>query len=147
MQFKPGERFLDLGCGCGIVGLVAASMSGLVHCIDHSAIAIATTRRTMAVNQITSAVILPSDCASVMRKTNTQFDVVATNPPFHQGLGVEYEVAQQFIRDASQVLVPGGQLYLVANRFIRYDALLAQQFAHVTTLYQDGRFRVIKAVR
>lgn len=146
MQIRPGDTVLDLGCGCGIVGLAAARMGGRVYCVDHSAAAIETTRRTMAINGLTDVTLLPSDCASAVRET-VKFDLVVTNPPFHQGVGVGYAVAQQFIRDAACVLAPGGVLYLVANRFIRYDPLLSQLFADVATVYQDNRYRVFKATR
>jgi 16S rRNA (guanine1207-N2)-methyltransferase len=90
--------------------------------------------------------VLASDCASAVR--DRRFDVIATNPPFHQGLGVEYDVARQFVRDAAHVLVEGGgRLYLVANRFIRYERMLGdvRVASRVTTAYEDNRFRVLKA--
>jgi 16S rRNA (guanine1207-N2)-methyltransferase len=147
MQIEPGNTVLDLGCGCGVVGLVAARMGGRVYCVDHSAVAVETTRRTMALNGVTGVTVWPSDCASAARGAGLRFDRVITNPPFHQGVGVEYDVARQFIRDAAQVIAPGGALYLVANRFIRYEPWLAQGFTDVTTVFQDNRYRVFKATR
>jgi 16S rRNA (guanine1207-N2)-methyltransferase len=93
------------------------------------------------------AQVLASDCASAV--LDRRFDVVATNPPFHQGLGVEYDVAQQFVRDAVHVLTQGGRLYLVANRFIRYERMLSDMriALQVTTVYEDHHFRVLKALR
>jgi 16S rRNA (guanine1207-N2)-methyltransferase len=78
---------------------------------------------------------------------DVRFDVVVTNPPFHQGLGVEFDVAQQFVRDAAEVLAPSGRLYLVANRFIRYERIMGGLFAEVKTAYQDRRYRVLEAMR
>jgi 16S rRNA (guanine1207-N2)-methyltransferase len=89
--------------------------------------------------------VLASDCASAVR--DRRFGVIATNPPFHQGLGVEYDVARQFVRDAAHLLIEGGgRLYLVANRFIRYERILGDVCvaSQVTTAYEDGRFRVLK---
>jgi 16S rRNA (guanine1207-N2)-methyltransferase len=53
-------------------------------------------------------------CPATARRPcrSRRFDVVLANPPFHQGRGVDYDVALQFIRDARAVLAPGGRLYL-----------------------------------
>ncbi|HUV89496.1 MAG TPA: methyltransferase, partial [Anaerolineae bacterium] len=69
-----------------------------------------------------------------------------TNPPFHQGVGVDYEVACQFVRDAARVLRRGGRLFLVANRFLRYGDLLCETFGNVATAYADNRYHVLAAV-
>jgi 16S rRNA (guanine1207-N2)-methyltransferase len=145
MVIQPGESALDLGCGCGVVGAVAARMGGQVVCVDQSAAALQATRATLDWNGASEAEVLASDCASAV--LGRRLDVAATNPPFHQGPGVEYDVAHQFVRDASHVLKPGGRLYLVANRFIRYERVMDGLFARVRTAYEDNRFRVLEAVR
>ena len=143
---RPGELVLDLGCGCGVVGAVAAQTARQVILVDCSAAALQASRETLQINGVSDrAQALASDCASAVR--NVRFDVVVTNPPFHQGLGVEFDVAQQFVRDAAEVLAPGGRLYLVANRFIRYERMMSGLFAQVKTAYQDRRYRVLEGVR
>jgi 16S rRNA (guanine1207-N2)-methyltransferase len=145
MAIRSGDTVLDLGCGCGIVGAVAAQTAQRVVLVDSSAVALEAARATCELNGVTSRVqVLVSDCASAVR--DMRFDVVATNPPFHQGLGVEFDVAQQFVRDTAEVLVPGGRLYLVANRFIRYERVM-RGFSQVTTIYEDNHFRVLEAMR
>lgn len=146
MAIRSGEAVLDLGCGCGIVGAVAAQMGGQVVCVDSSAVAVQATRATCELNGVMERTqVLASDGASAVR--DRRFDVVATNPPFHQGLGVEYDAAQQFVRDAAHVLSKDGRLYLVANRFIRYEHMMNELFSWVTTAYEDSRFHVLVAER
>ena len=144
-RFRPGESLLDLGCGCGIVGLVAARMGDRVTCVDASAVAVAAARSTLSRAGLRDTEVIWSDCASAV--LDRQFDVVATNPPFHQGVGTDYAVARQFVLDAARVLRPGGRLALVANRFLRYEREMAGLFGQVSLLYEDGKFRVLEAVK
>lgn len=147
MEIGPADTVLDLGCGYGIVGLVAAglAMSGQVYLVDADIEALESARRTLALHGLAHCYVLASDCAAAVR--DVPFDVVATNPPFHQGRAATYDVARQFIRDAAQVLRPGGRFYLVANRFIPYEDTLRRTFGQVQALYLDSRYKVLRATR
>ena len=145
MEFRAGESLLDLGCGCGIVGLVAAQLGNRVTCVDASAAAVEATRRTLSIAGLVGAEVVWSDCASAV--ADRRFDVVATNPPFHQGVGTDTAVARQFVRDAAEVLRPGGRLLWVANRFLRYEREMSSPFSDVRVIDEDGRFRVFQAVK
>jgi 16S rRNA (guanine1207-N2)-methyltransferase len=74
-----------------------------------------------------------------------RFDVVVCNPPFHQGVGVAYDVARQMVRDAATVLRPGGRFYLVSNAFIRYEREARGRFTTVDEIFNDRRYRVLRA--
>ena len=145
MEIRDDDRVLDLGCGTGLAGLVAArrQADGDVVCVDADIRAVEATRLTLAANDLTAPDVLVSDCASAV--FDRSFDVVITNPPFHRGVGVDYEVAYQFIRDAARVLVPEGQLFLVCNAHLRYLEAIRESFRDVAIAYEDTRFRVIKA--
>ncbi len=145
MRVAPGQRVLDLGCGAGLVGLAALRQGAQVTAVDVSARAVAATRRTWAANGYSEADVKLSIGASVVARQ--RFDVVVTNPPFHKGAGVDFEVAQQFVADAARVLRPGGTLYLVANAFLNYRPWLQAHFAHVKTAHETSRYRVYQAQR
>ncbi len=76
-----------------------------------------------------------------------RFDLVLSNPPFHQGTDVNTATAQRIVREAFGVLRPGGCLWIVANRFLPYDRVLGDTFGSVATLADDGRYRVLEALR
>lgn len=136
-------QVLDLGCGAGLVGLVAARRGASVTFTDVSARAIASTRETLTANGITPARLVLGWATEGLPAG--AFDLVATNPPFHQGHDVTLEIAPAFIRGARRVLRPAGTLYLVANAFLPYEPWLREHFARVTTAFENGRFRVWQA--
>ena len=142
LEIDPTDSILDLGCGSGILGAVAAlrAVQGDVLLLDANANAVNAARQTLVANGIHNAGVEWSDCAAIV--DDRTFDVVVTNPPFHQGKAIQYDVAFQFVRDAARLLDPGGRFYLVANRFIPYEAAIRQWVGHVDTIHEDQRFKV-----
>jgi 16S rRNA (guanine1207-N2)-methyltransferase len=146
MEIESGDTVLDLGCGTGLAGLSCArqASSGRVVLVDADVRAVEAARRTLEANGAANGEVMVSDCGSGV--LDRRFDVVVTNPPFHQGVGVNFQVAHQFVRDAAQVLRPGGRLFLVANRFLRYGDLIRETFGDVAAAYADNRYHVLTAV-
>ena len=79
--------------------------------------------------------------------TPASLDFVVMNPPFHD-VGIEdKQLGQTFIRQAASLLRKGGTLWLVANRHLPYEALLAELFRTATPRADQGGFKVIEAVK
>jgi len=76
-----------------------------------------------------------------------QYDLVVTNPPFHSGKSVDYDIAQAFIADSWRVLVPGGRLVLVANKFIRYDRQMQSIFDQVEVLAETNKYHLLSGTK
>jgi 16S rRNA (guanine1207-N2)-methyltransferase len=143
MEINTGETILDLGCGTGLLAVAAARRGAQVTAVDADLRAVESARCTLEANQIGGEVLI-SDCAQAV--LDRRFDAVLCNPPFHQGAGVEYEVARQMARDAATVLRPGGRLYLVSNAFIRYEREIARRFSEVKEVLNDRRYRILQMV-
>ena len=80
-------------------------------------------------------------------RPETLLDVVVMNPPFHKGREADPALGAAFIRAARRMLAPSGELWLVANRHLPYDAVLADSFLDVREVVTDGGFRVIQAIK
>ena len=147
MQVSSGTSVLDLGCGCGALGIVAASLSGggPLCMLDADVEAVRSATRSAESNGVTRFRALVSDVASAV--PDEHFDVVVTNPPFHVGKATDLDVPMQFIEQAFQVLAEGGRLFLVANRTLPYEQAIRNRFGNVANLHDGPRFKVLTATR
>jgi 16S rRNA (guanine1207-N2)-methyltransferase len=107
----PAAHVLDLGCGCGIVGLVAALRypQAQVQAIDSNPRAIEAAEwaaRKNGATNLTAAL----DCDG-RRVESGKFDLVLTNPPYFSN----FRIAGLFVAIAQRALKPGGTLLLVTK--------------------------------
>ena len=72
-------------------------------------------------------------------------DFVVANPPFHDGGTEDRTLGQSFIRRAHQVLRKGGVAWIVANRHLPYEAVLAELFSAVLVRAEAKGFKVFEA--
>ncbi|MGJ8518075.1 methyltransferase [Carnimonas bestiolae] len=132
---------LDVGCGDGIISLWLARAGAEVTALDVDAFAVETTRRSLALNGMEGSVAI----GDMLEEVAESFDVIVSNPPFHQARDVDIGPARRLIEQAPSRLRPGGKLYIVANVFLPYRAALEACFERVDTLEEDGRYRIYRA--
>ncbi|CDX22886.1 Methyltransferase small [Mesorhizobium sp. ORS 3324] len=75
------------------------------------------------------------------------YDAIVMNPPFHSGRAAEPGIGAGIIRVASKALRPGGRLFMVANRQLPYEQVLAAAFSSHAEIARDGMFKVFSARR
>ena len=137
-------KVLDVGCGAGVLSAVLASHSPKVRLslCDVGASAVEASRATLAANGFEGDVF----ASNVFSDVNGRFDMIISNPPFHDGMQTSLEAAQQLIRGAVKHLNSGGELRIVANAFLPYPQVLDDTFGFHEVLAQTGRFKVYKTV-
>ncbi|RDB43834.1 methyltransferase domain-containing protein [Halomonas sp. DQ26W] len=141
---KGRGELLDMGCGDGVLAAWLARRGHRVTAVDVNGFAVEATRRTLATNDLQGEV-LAGDVYSTLGER--RFEVIVSNPPFHQERSIDYGPAGRLIREAPEHLRPGGRLILVANTFLPYPDLLESTFGGFEILADDRRFRVYRAVK
>jgi 16S rRNA (guanine1207-N2)-methyltransferase len=141
---KLGGKIADLGAGWGFLAAEILKRPGVKR-LD-----------------LVEAEVDAFDCASVniadprarfhwadatTWRPETLLDAVVMNPPFHTGRAADPSLGAAFIRAARRMLAPDGSLWLVANRHLPYDSVLAECFLEVRDAAGDSRFRVIHATK
>lgn len=145
MRMAPdlrGDDVLDLGCGIGLLGFARAlrSSTARVVLVDHDIHAVTSAQRNIEALGLADRVsVVFGDMNALSGK---RFDTVISNPPFHAGSAVTTETTLRWIADMKKVLRPGGDLTLVANRFLAYAEMLDKTFKQVRLLDEDTKFRV-----
>ena len=112
--------------------------------VDASLATVDAAQHTIEQSGLTNVRVVPSDGAQAVLAQ--RFDLVVTNPPFHQGGIQTTEIAERFIRQAAQVLRPRGRFYLVANRFLKYEPTLRTCFKTVEEVGGNSRYKVLRAL-
>lgn len=137
------ERFLDLGCGVGIVGVVMKScfMAFDVTGVDVNTRAVALARENAADNGV-NCKFISSDILSDVK--DEHFDIIATNPPVRAGKKTVFD----FYEQSFEALNPGGYIYVVLQRKQGAPSTmdkLTELFGNCETLSIDGGYRVMRS--
>lgn len=144
------KKIVDVGCGAGVITAYASQQgAATVTAVDTNALALAATRATLAKNALVAEVV-PSNMlaqltASVLPRD--RYNLILSNPPFHQGLHTDLQPAAALIANALHYLAPGGELWLVANRYLPYENWLRKTFSRVEIMAQNGRYKIIKSAK
>lgn len=87
LPLKGNQSMLDMGCGCGVIGITALKKYKLnnVVCADINGIAVKNTRRNVHLNNLDNQVtVVQSNLFSNIDK-NQRFDLIFWNPPYFDG--------------------------------------------------------------
>ncbi len=89
VEFSKGDKILDLGCGYGVVGILAAKFVGPenVVMVDIDPKALELAKENILINEVSGGVhIYESDGFKDFNESN--FDMILSNPPYHTDFSV-----------------------------------------------------------
>lgn len=146
-ELTPPAQILDAGSGNGVIGdfLLGRYPEAQLTAYDVSRVAVASTKLNLAAHGYSDrATVLESGSLTEI-KTPERFDLIVTNPPFHDEFQTDISVSTDLFLAAADRLTPGGQLVVVANRHLNYATHLRRYFDEVVTVAENDKFIVYRA--
>lgn len=136
VTFTTEDKVLDLGCGCGVVGICAAKQIGAERVVlcDVSENAVRLSKENAKENGVGTVTIYQSD--GLKEVPQNGFTLILSNPPYH----TDFAVAKGFIEDGFKKLVVGGKMIMVTKRLDWYRNKLSSVFGGVTVKEKDGYY-------
>lgn len=145
MQLPEAGGVLDLGCGIGIVGILAKRARPSITLVqsDVTYKAVSLTRKNAQRFGIDTEVVKSNVYGRLAGRT---FDVILTNPPRAAGK----DVIRRMIDEAPEHLNPGGSLQLVAQGNkggSSYQKMMEERFGNVEIIGRGSGFKVYKSAK
>jgi release factor glutamine methyltransferase len=130
LDVEKGAQVLDVGTGCGILGILAAEKAGNVVAVDSNPYAVRCARENSALNNVRSKMaFMQADLLTALIEKET-FDLILFNAPYLPSVEDEAEswigrswaggingrqVIDRFISEASPHLKPNSRILLMQS--------------------------------
>lgn len=146
MQLPARGEILDLGCGWGLLSLVAAKLSPDAHItlVDINERAASLARENLGRNNIINAEVICGDAPVALGER--EFEAIVCNPPIRAG---KLQV-HRLIKDAARRLKKNGTLWLVVRTDKGAKSLaraISPWFAQVETVAKQSAYRVFRCAK
>ena len=136
VEITEGDYLLDLGCGYGVVGILAAKLIGAEKVVmaDINPAAVAAASENAIRNGVAQVKVYQSDGFRDFQETG--FSLILSNPPYH----VDFSVPKHFIEMGFNRLKIGGKMFLVTKRKEWYKNKMIAIFGGVQIWENNGYF-------
>jgi 16S rRNA (guanine1207-N2)-methyltransferase len=143
VELDGASKILDLGCGYGVIGVVAAKLlpNSSVTMVDVNDRGVKLSRWNIELNKVNNAVALCSDGFSAIGEQH--FDLILTNPPIRAGKQVMYRLVDEAVAH----LMPGGRFCAVIRTkqgAKSYQKKMQSVFQTTSEIAKGGGYRVLE---
>ena len=138
---QPGDLILDMGCGCGSIGLSLAvnQPSAEVVFLDSHTRALHATEHNCRINGLSRYRVVLADQGL---EEESRFTLFVGNPPYYSN----DRITDLFIHTAFKTLKPQGRAYLVAKHSERNAEVMKTLFGNAEILHRRG-YQIARAVK
>lgn len=139
---KPGE-LLDFGCGAGVIASFIAKKYPEIrlNLLDVNALALQSAQKTLELNHLSGHIFASNSLSELKSK----YDVVVSNPPFHQGLSTNYNATESFLKGIKAHLKSSGNIIIVANSFLKYEPIMNETIGKTARLHSEKGFTIYQS--
>lgn len=135
---------LDIGCGYGVIGIVAAALNPNIHVVmvDVNKRAVNLAKHNIKINGVNNAEARHGSLYDPVR--GMTFECILSNPPISAGLAT----VRAIVTEAPKYLSNGGVLQIVVRSKIgkeRFTQMLKEAFGNFTVLARESGYRVLIA--
>lgn len=143
VEFHENDKILDLGCGYGVVGIIAGKTIGGYKVVmsDISDKAVCFAKRNIIKNQLNGIRIIQSNV--YVSIPDRDFSLILSNPPYHS----DFSDGKVFIEEGFKRIVLGGRMIMVTKRKKWYKRKFISVFGGVTIFEVDGYYVFIAEKR
>ncbi|VFP85944.1 Ribosomal RNA small subunit methyltransferase C [Buchnera aphidicola (Cinara pseudotaxifoliae)] len=140
-------KVLDLGSGTGIVGISIAKKNPSINLTltDIYDSAIWCSANNLKKNSIIGKVLF----SNIYSKIKEKYDLIVSNPPFHNNLHIESNLIYKIIINSNKYLNKKGELRIILSSFISYKKIFKNKNINYSIVLKTNRyivFRIIKSL-
>ena len=138
-EIRVGQSILDLGCGVGVVGVLAADQTGpegSITFVDSNVRAIQLAEMNARANGVKQFQCVATHELQGLKPRS--FDVILANPPYY----ATSSIAQLFIEKSKRLLKKGGRFYLV-TKMLNAVAEIMMPIYPDTIAYENRGYHVL----
>jgi 16S rRNA (guanine1207-N2)-methyltransferase len=138
---QPGDVILDMGCGCGSIGISLAKNqpTASVCFVDAHSRATAITQQNAFNNGLINYTVVLSDQGI---PPPPRFTLFVGNPPYYS----HDRITDFFIRTAFETLLPEGRAYSVAKNAAHHLDYMKELFGNAEMIHRRG-YQIVKSVK